>query len=364
MNILHILPALEAGGVETGTIDLALSLTRLGQKVVVISNGGRLVWDLTNNGILHVKLPVHRKSPSLFLLVPQVASIIRSQKIDIVHASSRVPAWIGFLACKLTKTTFVTSCHGFYSRVFSSNVMGWGKLVMVISRSIEKRMREAFGVPEEKIRLVYRGVNLAKYPYDADKYNKEKDRFTIINIGRLTPIKGQYEFIKAMKHVVDKIRRVEAWIVGDNRQGREHYLEKLVNLVKELGIESHVKFLGTRADIQNLVGKADCLVLSSNVPEGFGRSIIEAGARGTACCASNIGGIKEIIDDGVSGLLFPPKDDVKMADAIVKMLSDATFSKKCARNLRKKVEEHFTLDKMTRATLSVYEEALQKSRQS
>ena len=236
--------------------------------------------------------------------------------------------------------------------------MGRGRLVMAISKSIEKRMVEGFGVPKERIRLVYRGVDLAKYPYYPDKYLKEKDSFKVINIARLTPIKGQYEFIQAMKYVIDKMKNVEAWIVGGVGRRREPYLHMLEELVKELGIEKHVKFLGLRRDVQDLLKEADCLVLSTNVPEGFGRTIIEAGATGTAVCASEVGGIKEIIDDTASGLLFPPQDHYKMAEAIIKMLSDMELRRKCAAALRKKVEEKFTLESMARATLAVYEEAM------
>lgn len=357
MKILHMVPALEAGGVETGTVDLALSLGNLGVSVIVISSGGRLLRNLEQSGIPHIKLPVHKKSLSSLLLVPRVASIIKARHIDIVHASSRIPAWIGFLACKLTGTPFVTSCHGFYSKHFFSRVMGRGKLVMVISKAIEKRMVEGFKVPKEKIRLVYRGVDLAKYPYHPGKNDEEKNSFTIINIGRLTPIKGQNEFIKAMKRV-NRIKRVEAWIVGGAQRGKEHYLDELKNLARELGIEERIRFLGTRSDIADLLKKADCLVLSTNVPEGFGRAVIEAGAIGTPVCASGIGGIKEIIDNGTSGLLFPAEDEVAMADSIVKMLSDVDLRKRCAGNLRKKVEGFFTLDRMARETLSVYKEAV------
>jgi len=235
--------------------------------------------------------------------------------------------------------------------------MGRGKLVMAISESIEKRMIEAFGVPKEKIRLVYRGVDLAKYPYYPDKYAEEKAPLKVINIARLTPIKGQYEFIQAMKLVADKMKHVEAWIVGGAGRKREPYLHMLKELVKALGIEKHVKFLGLREDVQNLLKEADCLVLSTNVSEGFGRVIIEAGAAGTAVCASEVGGIKEIVDSGASGLLFPPRDPRKMAEAIIKMLSDIELRRKCAANLRRKVEENFTLERMARATLAVYKEA-------
>ena len=353
-----MVPALESGGVEQGTLDLALSLQKIGHTVIVISSGGRLVKNLEDNGTLHIKLPVHKKSIASLFLVPKVAGLLKSHKIDVVHASSRVPAWIGFLACKFTGTPFVTSCHGFYSRHFFSSVMGRGKRVMVISKSIEKRMVEAFRVPKDRIRLVYRGLDPEKFPYQHDKYNEKKSSFTIVNIGRLTPIKGQHEFIEAMEDVVKKIKNVEAWIVGGAQKGKEYYRDRLGTLVRKLGLEKNIKFLGLRSDIRDLLMKADCLVLSTNIPEGFGRTVIEAGAVGTAVCASNSGGVKEIVEDGVSGLLFPPKDSAKMAEAIVKMLGDIELRRVCARNLRRRVETDFTLAKMAAMTLSVYEEAL------
>ncbi|MFH1594259.1 MAG: glycosyltransferase family 4 protein [Candidatus Omnitrophota bacterium] len=358
MNILHLLPALESGGVETGTIDLALSLKRLGHTVIVVSNGGQLVKSLEDNKISHIKLPVHKKSPSAILLIPKIVSILRSHNIDIVHAKSRVPAWIGYLSCKISGTPFVTSCHGFYSKHFFSSVMGRGQRVMVISRSIEMRMIEDFKVPASRIRLVYRGVDLSKYPYQPDKYESEKISFIVINIGRLTPLKGQHKFIKAMKRVAEEIRSVEAWIVGAPERGKEHYVERLHRAVLELGMEGSIKFLGLRKDIPELLKKSDCLVLSTNVPEGFGRTVVEAGAIGTAVCASDVGGLREIITDGVSGILFPPDDEVKMAEAIIRMLSSRDFSKGCSENLRRRVENDFTLERMTKETLSVYEEVV------
>jgi glycosyltransferase involved in cell wall biosynthesis len=359
MNILHMVPALESGGVETGTIDLALSLRKLGQTVIVVSSGGRLVGELEASGIIHIRLAVHRKSVSTLSLVPKIIDILKTYRIDVVHASSRVPAWIGFLACKLTGTAFVTSCHGFYSRHFFSRVMGWGKLVMVISESIGARMAEGFRVPKDRIRLVYRGLDLAKYPYSPNKYEKEPDSFVVINVGRLTSIKGQYDFIEAMKRVVRNIA-AEAWIVGGVEEGKEYHLGRLKEFTRRLNMEKYVKFLGLRSDIPDLLRKADCLVLSTNIPEGFGRSVIEAGAAGTAVCASRIGGIKEIVTDGESGLLFTPKDTAEMAGVIIKMLKDIGLRRKCSRALRKRVEENFTLDKMARSTLAVYEEALKR----
>ncbi|MBL7158843.1 MAG: GT4 family glycosyltransferase PelF [Candidatus Omnitrophica bacterium] len=362
MNILQLVPSLESGGVEQGTLDLSREFKKRGHNTIVISGGGKLVKHLEKDGIEHITFPVHKKSPVSLLLVPRLTNIIKSRQIDIVHASSRVPAWLGFFAARRTHTPFVTSCHGFYSKHFFSSVMAKGELVMVISETIKARMTEAFGVPEEKIRLVYRGLDLSLYNYQGPNQPLRNAHPTVVNIGRLTPIKGQIEFINAMKIICEKIPGAAAWIVGAAGKDKTGYENKLKALVLELGLGKNIKFLGLQNDIPKLLNESDCLVLSSIVPEGFGRTVIEAGAAGVPVCASNIGGIREIVEDGASGLLFPPGDVEQMASAIIRMLTDQPLRSSCIRALREKVEQNFTLQKMTNQTLAVYEEAIASHR--
>ena len=160
MKILQILPELNVGGVETGTLDLAKYLLRRGHKAVVVSAGGSLVKDLEVMGVKHYRLPVHNKS--LFSMIKSIgplADIIRKEGIDIVHARSRAPAWIAYFACRRTKTVFITTCHGYYTKHLFSYVMGWAKRVIVLSNVIARHMLEDFAVPLERIRLVPRSVD-------------------------------------------------------------------------------------------------------------------------------------------------------------------------------------------------------------
>ncbi len=100
MNILQILPELNVGGVETGTVDLARELVRLGHKAVVVSSGGALVTELESAGAVHYTLPVDEKSLlTVMRSIRTLAGIITKERIDIVHARSRVPAWVAFFAC-------------------------------------------------------------------------------------------------------------------------------------------------------------------------------------------------------------------------------------------------------------------------
>ena len=148
MNILQILPELNVGGVETGTLDLAKYLVRSGHKAVVVSNGGELVKELESCGAIHYRLPVHKKSLlSIIRMVSRLSEIIRQERIDIVHARSRVPAWIAFFAARKTNTVFITTCHGYYKKHPLSEVMGWAKRVIVLSNVIARHMIDDFGVP-------------------------------------------------------------------------------------------------------------------------------------------------------------------------------------------------------------------------
>src|SRR3989338_8695191 len=190
MKVLQLLPELNVGGVETGVIDLALAMKSRGHEPHVMSNGGTLLPRLEEAGIPHVRLPVHRKSLlHMARLIPAVVRYIRTQGIEIVHARSRIPAWIGYIACRITGTTFITTWHGYYAPHAASRVMGWGKVAIVPSHVIGRHMIEQFGVAPERIRLIPRGVDLAQFDYREPAAQPPKT-FRIGMIGRLTALKG------------------------------------------------------------------------------------------------------------------------------------------------------------------------------
>ena len=114
MHVLQLLPALDVGGVERGVLDLSKGLIARGHRVSVVSSGGSLVERLTALGAMHYRLPVHEKSPAaLWSCVPAVAQLIETTGVDLVHARSRVPGWIGFAAARKTRRPFLTTAHGF-----------------------------------------------------------------------------------------------------------------------------------------------------------------------------------------------------------------------------------------------------------
>ncbi|HXV28304.1 MAG TPA: lipopolysaccharide heptosyltransferase II [bacterium] len=356
MKALQILPSLEVGGVERGVLDLARAMKKEGHECVVISSGGELVQELQKMGVKHYTLPVHQKSLFSLFLVPKIADIIRRERIDIIHARSRVPGWLGWMAARRTAKPFVTTCHGYYSNHVLSRVMGWGKRVIVISRAIGRHMMDDFGVPSEKIRLIHRGIDLSQFPFSNRRLEAKQPVLRIINVGRFSPIKGQVEFLRAVHLLRRRLPSIEVWLVGAEVKGKTKYTQRILQTIQQLGLERCVKLLGTRRDVAELIAQTDLLVLSTLVPEAFGRVIIEAGAVGTPVIATRVGGVLDVIDPGENGIFVPAGDIPAMAEAIYESLTDREKAKNLALNLRRKIESQFTLKALTEQTMAVYRE--------
>ncbi len=360
MKVLQILPSLELGGVERGVIDLVRGMKRLGEESVVISSGGALVAELQKMGVPHYALPVHEKSPSSLALISKIADIIRRENVDIVHARSRVPAWLAYFAARQTGVAFVTTCHGYYSNHFLSRVMGWGRRVIVISRVIARHMIDDFKVQPEKIRLIHRGVDLGQFESakvaPVLKSHEAAKPFRVINIGRLSPIKGQLEFLHAVHHLRSRIPHLRVQLVGSEDRKKTKYTTQLRETIEKLGLSSCVEMLGTRRDIPDLLAQSDLLVLSTLVPEAFGRVLVEAGAMGKPVIATRLGGVLDILDHEENGLMVTPGDIREMADAMHRIYMKPEEAGRFAARLQEKVRTEFSLDMMVKKTLEVYEE--------
>ncbi|MBU1061106.1 MAG: lipopolysaccharide heptosyltransferase II [Candidatus Omnitrophica bacterium] len=363
MNILQILPALDVGGVETGTIDLSKELIKRGHRAIVVSNGGTMVRDLMDAGARHIQLPVHEKS--LFTVVKMVKKlerIMKEERIDVVHARSRVPALIAFFAARHTNASFITTAHGYYSRHFLSRVMGWGKFVIVASGIVGRHMIGDFGVPHERIRFIPRGVDLERFRFNPPDTTRQKAEYKIGIIGRITPIKGHIFFLQAIAKVVRIFPNVKILIVGDSPKNKPEYKKNLKVLISKLNIERFVELLGSQQDIPKIMSGLDLLVLPSVGQEAFGRVIVEAGASGVPVISTRIGGAVDIIEDGKTGLLVKPGDIMEIVNSIIRLLKDRNLAKDLAFEARRKVEKEYSLDRMVDCTIKVYDEACNKKR--
>lgn len=360
MRILQILPELNVGGVETGTVDFAKYLVEHGHESVVVSNGGKLVERLKKQGSRHYQLPVHKKSLlSVIRLVKKVREIILKEKIEIVHARSRIPAWIAYFACRKTQALFMTTCHGFYRHRAYSQVMGWPKLVIVPSEAIARHMIDHYHVPLANIRCIPRSVDLEHF--NAEMKKPRSDGSCIIAIlGRLTPLKGHPYFLQSMAKVIRHIPHAKIWIIGDAPARKPEYRQELEMMAMRLGIKNNVEFMGNRPDVPDLLAQVDVLCFSSIEPESFGRAIVEAQAMKVPVVATRVGGVVDIIDDGVTGFLVLPKDPEAMADKVLYLLKNKKDAQKMAEAALEKIHAKFTLTHMAEGTLAVYQELLTK----
>ncbi len=357
MNILQILPELNVGGVETGTVDFANYLVQHQHKSIVVSNGGALVATIKRQGSKHYKLPVHKKSfMTILSMIRVLRKIIEQEEIDIVHARSRVPAWIAYFACRKTKALFITTCHGYYkSRIFSQ-IMGWAKLVIVPSEVIGRHMIDDFKVSSKSIRCIPRSVNLKRFKIRTKRKKKPEASCTIAILGRITPLKGHIYFIKAMAKVVRTIPYAKIWIIGDVPEKKESYKRELESLARRLGLANNIQFLGTRKDVPELLAKCDVVVLSTITQEAFGRVILEAQAVGVPVVATKVGGVVDIIKHEKTGLLVMPKDTEQMGIEVLRLIKDKALAKQIVMEAKKKLLENYTLEQMAERTLAVYKE--------
>jgi len=370
MNILQILPELNTGGVETGTIDLASVLVKQGHKIIVVSNGGVLIERLKQMGAVHYKLPVHSKSIlSVFKCAKALADIIKQEQIQVVHARSRVPAIIAAIAVRRISSAnlydhlpvLITTCHGYYSRHIFSRPMGWGRFVIVSSNIIARHMIEDFKVPFERIKFIPRGVDLSKFNFISPS-DKKDSIHTIAIIGRITPIKGHQFFIKAVAKAIKIMPKVKILIIGDTPAGKERYKDELKASARELGILDAIEFLGSRQDVPQIMSKIDLLVFSSVGPEAFGRVIIEAQASGVPVIATKVGGVTDIITDRKNGILVAPYNVTQLADAIIEVLKNGKLADELAKNAIEGVRQKFTLTAMAQKTMNAYQEAVDAAR--
>jgi glycosyltransferase involved in cell wall biosynthesis len=324
----------------------------------------------------HFVLPLKTKNIfKMYLNSWRLSAIIKKYKINIVHARSRAPAWSAYWAAKRCGVHFVTTFHGTYGlgpkgiKKIYNKVMVLGERVIAISEHIKKHIMDNYGVKEEKIRLVHRCVNMDNF--DVDNISAERmiklieeneipeDKPIITLIGRLTNWKGQKLLLRAL----NKIKEEDFFclLIGDD-QGRTKYKEELKQMIKDFGLEGRIMFIRNVSDVPAAMMISDVVLSTSIEPEAFGRIAIEGQAMGRLVVASDIGGSKETVIDGVSGKLFKSNDADDLAAKLKWALHLSNSEKeKIGTAAIKNVKEHFTKQIMCDKTIKVYEELMNQN---
>jgi len=349
VKILQLTTHLNIGGIANYVVSLAKTLEARGVSCLVASAGGDLETELAKSGIAHRRLNIRTKSelsPKVAISTIQLVKILRAEKVDLIHAHTRVSQVVASLASCLTGVPYVTTCHGHFKTRMRKIFDTWGAKVIAISDAVKAHLEQDLGVKPERIGLIYSGVDAGRF---ARAYSKaEIDNIkkslglsgvTVIGtIGRLSPVKGQRYLIDAMQHINAARPDVTALIIGNGPEA-----EALKALAISLGVDSAVRFIDSTVDTHKLLSIMDVFVFPS-IMEGLGIALLEALAAGRACVASNIGGISDIITDGSDGLLVEVGDSEALAKAVLRLLQDDALRAKFGENGRKLVKERFSLD--------------------
>lgn len=367
MKIVQILPELNAGGVERGTLEIAAHLVREGHESIVISNGGRMVAELEQAGSRHIRMPVHRKAAGSLGQIPRLREVFAGEKPDLIHVRSRLPAWLAWLAWKTmdrrTRPRFVTTVHGFYSVNAYSAVMTRGERVIAVSESVRDYILKNYPKTDpDRIRVIHRGVDPAVYPagFEPDAgwladwraaHPMLEGRLVLLMPARLTRWKGQEDFIRLVARLIELGRPVFGLIVGEPHPKKLAFLGELRALAATLGVSGHLSFLGHRTDLREIMAISSLVYSLSTDPEAFGRVSLEALALGKPVLGYQHGGVAEQLE-----VVFPdgrvPVADVEAAVAVTLDILD---QRKAPSSIGP-----FTLQRMLDSTLDVYRELVQQ----
>jgi glycosyltransferase involved in cell wall biosynthesis len=361
MKIVQLLPELNEGGVERGTVDLSRELVLQGHESVVISSGGKLADQVVGDGGMHILFDVCSKNPfTVISRMLKLRRLLKELNPDIIHARSRVPAWLAYLANKSLRIPLVTTVHGFNSVSPYSRIMTMGDHVICVSTSIKEYIQSHYKTPDFKITVIPRGIDLQKFnPENVDhdfmesfshQYGLE-GKFVVTVVGRITQLKDIETLIKAVAIVKKTETKVVALIVGGVRDDKQSYFESLKSLVRELHLEDTVIFTGSQSKVAEIYALSDVVVSASKKPESFGRSVAEAIAMNTPVIATNHGGVLDIIQEGIHGFFINTGDASLLASKIIE-------SKTLQFDGRSYIEENFSLKQMVNKSVRAYKQLI------
>jgi glycosyltransferase involved in cell wall biosynthesis len=369
--ILQVLPALVTGGVERGTIEIAEAQIAAGFRAIVASAGGPMVAELERLGARHVALPLDRKSPvALWRNAGRLAALARAEGVAILHARSRGPAWSAWLAARRTGARFVTTYHGSYNENFPGKraynaVMAKGDRVIAISHFIAGLIAERHGTPAARIRIIPRGVDPRRFDPALvtpariaalrAAWGLPDGRPVILLPGRVTRWKGQGVLVEAMGRLPGDALAV---LVG-GQGSKQDFVAELQARAAALGLGDRLRLAGHADDMAAALLLADVVVHASTDAEAFGRTVIEAQAMARPVIASDLGGPRETVAEGVTGWRVPPGDAAALAAALARVLAmPAEARAAIGAAARQAVLEHYSTRAMQDATIAVYRELL------
>ena len=379
-TILQIVPPGEAGGDEGATLAVTAALVEAGARALVASDPGELASELQAVGGLHVPFPATTKNLiAMTLNKNRLAQIIASEHVDLVHARSRWAAWAAVAACRKLKRPLITAFQGdgrgSPPRTSFERAAAAGDLVTASSQFAAERAAEIFPAARTRLRVVRRGIDLAtlfaggvtsqRVAKVRTAWGAAAHEHVVLAPARLAFARGQRTLIEAAALIKGRgIEDVRFVLAGEAE--KPAFARELDALAAERGVKSILTRVGAPADLPATWVAAGVAVFPATDAEGVTRTTIEAAAIGALTIISDVGPAREIVAgppyadaDVRSGWLVPPGDAAALAEAIEAALAlGASAREALRRRSRARIAKYYSIERMTRDTLSVYAEAL------
>jgi glycosyltransferase involved in cell wall biosynthesis len=363
-TLLQVTPALDIGGVETLTVEMATAAAAAGARSLVASRGGRLEGELVRGGASLIRMPLHRRDPAtLASNALRLASVIRQNQVSLVHVRSRAPAFSAIWAARSTRVPIVSSFHGVHAA--RSAVKRWYNAVMtrtdaviVNSNFTREHVQAQHPTAAGKLALIPEGVDVRFFDparVGGDRVQRTRQAWgvqpgerVIVVAARLTGWKGHRLIINAVAASSTRPRLV---FVGGGESS--HLGVELAAHAARLGVA--LAKAGPSNDMPAAYLAADVVAAPSTEPESFGRTVAEAGAMGAVVVASDLGGTAEIILDGVTGILVRAGDVKAWSAALDRALGmPASARAAIGAAARARVSASFSTEQMCEATFALY----------
>lgn len=361
LTVVQLIPALQSGGAERSALEIARALVAAGHQSVVISAGGRLVSQLEAEGSRHITLDIGRKSLGTFMKVGALRRVLRELKPDIVHARSRLPAWVGWWAIKGLKPSphFVTTVHGLNTPGRYSSILLRGERVIAVSQTLRDYMLSHYAWLEpSRVRVIPRGIDPDAFPYGHRPDDAWQKAFfaefpnlvgaPLLTLpARGTRLKGHHDAIELVAELKRRGIDVRLLLLGVIEPGREAYVAELRELIHSRGLDSQVVLTPPRADVRDIYAISSLVLQLSNKPESFGRTVIEALSLCRPVLGYAHGGVGELLAELYPAGRVPPSDQERLVERAAELLRVAPPIP---------MLQSYRLSDMQQATLALYDE--------
>lgn len=364
LRVLHVIPNFGTGGAERLVIDLMKATDKERFEVAAVSlyseTGTIFEKEIKENGLNIYFLNKHLGLD--LRMIPQLYSLFRTLRPDVVHTHLYVLryALLPAVLCRIPVRvhTLHSVAHKEVDRI--GKLVHWlafnllGVVPVSISQTVANTAREVYG-QGINTPVINNGIPTSRFSSNPGrKTASSRGEVILIHVGRFAPAKNHLLLIKAFALAVREIPAMRLWLVGDGT------LRPAVEMaVTKSGIDMHVSFLGEVPDVAELLNASDIFVLSSDW-EGFGLVVAEAMAAGKPVITTAVGGVVELVEDGFSGIIVPPRDPEALARAILRLARDPELRNRMGESARRRALERFDISGTARDYEALYQEHLKE----